>query len=177
MHVLPKIKLWKPVLMFVVFGVLVLWLLTTFTTGNPMWFLPIQPSYAPNQIIVRNFGEEIILRPGDLVFQRVADGVDQSLSSFNNRALIDIGLGEATLQDYQTKALVVEVYYPTTIRFNLPIRMNKVNQLLFPIVGRHADTNYVFIGYNGNWLVGALQVSTAQPLQDALRESGYLQDS
>lgn len=177
MSVLPKIKLWKPVLTFLLFGVLAWWLLNTFTTGNPMWFLPIQPSYVPNRIIVRNFGEEITLRPGDLVFQSVADGVDQSLSNFNNRALIDIGLGEATLQDYQTDALVVEVYYPTTIRFNLPIRMNKINQLLFPVVGRHADTNYVFMGYNGNWLVGALQVSTAQPLQDALREAGYWQDS
>src|SRR5690606_29252899 len=108
---------WKPVLTFVLFGAAAWWLLNTFTTGNPMWFLPIQPSYAPNQIIVRNFGQEIVLRPGDLAFQRVAEGVDQSLSRFNNRALIDIGLGEATLQDYQTKALVVEVYYPSMIRF------------------------------------------------------------
>ena len=173
---LPKIKLWKPILAFVLFGAVSLWLLNTLTTGNPLWFFPIQPSYAPNRIVIHNFGEEIELRPGDLAFEKIAAGVDQSLSRFSNTALIDVGLGDSTLADYQTKALVVEVYYPSNIRFNLPIRMERVNQLLFPIVGRHQDTKYVFIGYNGEWLVGALQVYSNQPLLDALRELGYLQN-
>jgi hypothetical protein len=80
------------------------------------------------------------------------------------------------MRQYHEEALVVEVYYPQNIRFNTIARMERVNQLLIPVEGPHAGRRYLFIGYNGSWLAGVLVMSDDQPLHEALRALGYLEE-
>jgi hypothetical protein len=141
--------------------------------GNLIWWLPVQPTFAPSRIVVRNRGETINFQPGMEGFTELQEGLQASLSSFDNADLVPVGLSEETLRRYHEEELVVEVYYPRNIRFNTIARMERVNQLLIPIEGSHAGNRYVFIGYNGRWLAGALVMSDDQPLHDALRELGY----
>jgi hypothetical protein len=148
----------------------VVWLVGALNAGNLIWWLPVQPTFDPSRIVIRNQGETITLQPSLEGFDLIQEGLAASLSSFSNADLVPIGLSEETLRRYREEDLVVEVYYPRNIRFNTPARMQRINQLLIPIEGTHAGNRYVFIGYNGRWLAGALVMSDDQPLHDALRE-------
>lgn len=152
-----------------------IWLLNWFTTGNAFWFVPIQPSYVPSRIIVHNYGTTETLQRGMDDFLVLQEALDDTLSSFNNTALIPVGVGESTLQDYYEEGLVLEVFYGQEVRFNIPARMRGVNQLLIPIDARHADSGYIFPGANGQWRAGALAPTDNTALFEAMRSLGYLQ--
>jgi hypothetical protein len=166
----------QPLIIVVLLVVGVIWLVGALNAGNLVWWLPVQPTFDPSRIVIRNQGETTTLQPAMEEFGPVQDGLSASLSSFSNADLVPVGLSEETLRRYSEEDLVVEVYYPRNIRFNTPARMERVNQLLIPIEGTHAGNRYVFIGYNGRWLAGALVMSDDQPLHDALRELGYLEN-
>lgn len=176
MQTLPKFKLWEPLLILIVVAAGILWILNTLNTGNPLWFLPIQPIYEPSRIVIRNYGETVTLRRGEPGYAEITDGLNETLSGFDNTALISIGLSEETIRRYSEEDLVLEVYYADEIEFNTPVRMTGVKQLLFPVDATHSGNGYVFMGANGEWRVGAMVVSDEVPLLNAMRILGYLQD-
>ncbi len=176
METLPKFKLWEPLLILIGVAAGIIWILNTLNTGNPLWFLPIQPIYEPSRIVIRNYGETVTIRRGEPGYAELSEGLNDTLSSFNNTALIPIGLSEETLRRYNEEELVVEAYYADEIEFNTPVRMAGVRQLLIPIDATHAGNGYVFIGANGEWRAGAMVVDDDTPLLNALRILGYLQD-
>ncbi|KAA3660288.1 MAG: hypothetical protein DWQ04_19840 [Chloroflexi bacterium] len=176
METLPKFKLWEPLLILIGVAAGILWILNTLNTGNPLWFLPIQPTYEPSRIVIRKYGETVTIRRGEPGYKELSEGLNETLSSFNNTALISIGLSEDTLLRYNETELVVESYYADEIEFNTPVRMSGVKQLLIPIDATHAGNGYVFMGANGQWRVGAMVADDDTPLLNALRILGYLQD-
>lgn len=143
-------------------------------TGNALWMLPMQPEYEPQRIIIRDAGQETVLQKGQAGFNELSDALNTSFSDFTNADLVPIGLSEVALNEYNDEAFVLEVYYPQKIRFNLPARMKNVNQLLIPIEGRNAKERYVFMGYNGKWLAGALAMASDEALKQTLRDLGYI---
>lgn len=174
MEPLPKINVFKPFLVLVLVGGGIWWLVTAMNTGNPLWFFPVQPSFSPSRLMLYHYGELIALRPDDPHFLEIATAIDTTLMAFNNQDLVDIGLGEGTIKNYHEQEFVLEVEYAEDIRFNLPLRMENVNRILFPVDARHAGTNYIFIGNETGWLAGALQVKNYEPLLEVMRQLGYL---
>lgn len=164
-------KLLVVVLVVVLFG---MWAINTLNTGNAFWFLPFQPEYRPSRIIVRDHGRAVTLLPGEEAYEKLTLAVNASFSDFANSSLIDIGLSEETLQRYHQQDLVLELYYPQFITFNTPVRMSKVNQLLFPVRGRHEGRGYLFMGRDGRWLAGAMQLRDTEPIMLVMAELGYL---
>lgn len=173
METVPKSSPVKAFFILVIIALGIIWLLNAFNTGNPLWFLPIQPTYIPSRIIVRDYGTAVTLNSGP-EFDTLRAALDDTLSGFKNTALIDLGLSDETLQRYREEELVVEVYYPRNITFNTSVRMSHVNQLLIPIDGTHAGNDYVFIGSNGRWFAGVMMVNDMSPLLAVMRELGYL---
>lgn len=114
-------------------------------------------------------------RPGDAGFDQLAAALNETLSAFKNRDLVPIGIGDETLRAYYEEGLVVEAFYATEVRFNLPARFEGINTLLIPVDARHAENNYVFLGRNREFLASALQVESREPLDNALRVLGYLE--
>lgn len=176
METLPNFKLREPILVLVAAILLIWWVINALNTGNPLWFLPFQPTYQPSRIIVRDYGTAVTLRPGDDGYDELTEALNETLSDFRNRDLIPIGLGEETLRRYHDEELVVEVYYPEEVRFNTAVRLRGVNQLLIPIDATHDDQNYVFIGSNGQWRAGAMVVESDEPLRQRMREMEYLEE-
>lgn len=176
METLPNFKLREPILVLVAAILLIWWVINALNTGNPLWFLPFQPTYQPSRIIVRDYGTAVTLRPGDDGYDELTEALNETLSDFRNRDLIPIGLGEETLRRYHEEELVVEVYYPEEVRFNTAVRLRGVNQLLIPIDATHDDQNYVFIGSNGQWRAGAMVVESDEPLRQRMREMEYLEE-
>jgi hypothetical protein len=174
---LPKIKLLEPLLIMIGVVVGILWLINTLNTGNPLWFAPVQPTYEPSRIIVRDYGTAVTVQPGHPHYQPLSEALNAAFADFQNTDLVGIGLSEDTLRRYAEQELVLEVYYPEPIRFNTPVRMRNVNQLLIPIDATHANKNYVFIGSNGRWLAGAMVMANAAPLAETMRRLGYLEET
>jgi hypothetical protein len=173
---LKRTSLKEPILIFIVIVVILIWGLNTFNTGNPLWFLPIQPQYRPARIIVHHYGQATELRPDDEGFDALAEGLNATLSDFQSRDLVSIGIGEQTLADYYADEFVLEAFYGQNVEFNLPIRLTGINTLLFPIDARHSERNYVFIGNNREYRAGALQVVSREALEAALAETGFPQN-
>ena len=176
MQTLPKIKIWEPLLILIGVGLGILWLINALNTGNALWFLPIQPIYEPSRIVIRNYGETVTIRRGEPGYAEISEALNETLSAFDNTALISIGLSEETMRRYNEEELVLEAYYADDVEFNTPVRMQGVRQLLFPVDATHAGNRYVFIGSNGQWRVGAMVVADDTPLRDVMRTLGYLQD-
>lgn len=144
-------------------------------TGNPLWVLPVQPEYEPQRIVIRNDGELTELQKGMPGFIELTDAFNMAFSEFNNSSLVPIGLSEETLEDYNETGTVLHIFYNQNIRFNTPVRMNNINQLLVPIEGRNANEGYVFMGNNGNWLAGAMDMTSDEAIYQALRDLGYIE--
>ncbi len=168
-----RTSLKEPLLIFLVIALIIIWGLNAFNTGNPLWFLPIQPQYRPSRVLIHYYGQVIELRPGDEGFDTLDEGLNVTLSDFQSRDLVSIGVGEQTLADYYNKEFVLEAFYGQDVEFNLPIRQTGINTLLFPIDARHAERNYVFIGNNREYRAGALQVVSREALDAALAEIGF----
>ena len=168
-----KIKLYQPIVILVGVVLFIFWLINVFNTGNVLWFLPIQPIFEPSRIIVRQYGTAVTIRKGDPDYAQLSDALNETLSGFSNTDLVNIGLSDETLRRYNEEELVIETYYADDIQFNTPVRMNGVTQLLIPIDGTHADRNYVFIGQNGEWRVGAMVVRDSTKLREVLETLGF----
>ncbi len=151
----------------------VFYLVGWLNTGNPLWMFPVQPEYEPSTIIIRDNGEETVLKKGMPGFLELTDALNEAFSDFANADLIPVGLSENTLNEYQESGFVLEIRYPENIQFNTPVRMRTINQLLIPIEGRNSGERFVFIGNNGKWLAGAMAMASDEPIMQALRDLGY----
>ncbi len=164
----------QPLIMMIGAIALIIYFIGALNTGNWLWVLPVQPTFVPSRIVVRDHGQVTEYRPEDAGFTPLRNSLDSALADFSNLDLVPIGLSEGTLQDYNESSVVMEVYYPSPIRFNTIVRMNNVNQLLIPIEGRHAGYRYVFPGADGSWLTGAFVMADETPIYDALRSLGHI---
>jgi hypothetical protein len=154
---------------------LIAYLVGAMNTDNWLWFLPVQPSFTPSRIVVRDRGQTIEYREGVEGFDELVAALDASLNEFRNTDLIPLGLSDVTLKEYNESAVVIEVYYPQNIRFNTAVRMRDIDQLLIPIEGRHSGLGYVFPGSDGLWLAGAFVMADDQPIMEAMRSLGHIQ--
>ena len=177
MEPLPKVKLREPLLIFVFAFLFILWLINALNTGNIFWFLPIQPTFQPTRIIVRDYGQTVDLQPGAPGFNELAQALtDTFANGFDNTSSISIGLSDETLRRYAEEELVIESYYGQPISFNTSVRMDNVTQLLIPLDGTHADQRYLFFGGRRGWLAGAMVMSDDAPLRTTMRQLGYLSE-
>ena len=175
MEPLPKLKLREPLIILVLVILFFYWVINALNTGNALWFLPVQPTFQPTRIVVRNYGQTIDLQAGTPGFSELVQALNETFANgFDNSALVSIGLSDETLRRYAEEELVLESYYGQNISFNTPVRMNNVTQLLVPLDGTHADQRYLFFGGRGDWRVGAMVMSDDAPLREAMRTLGYL---
>lgn len=169
-----KIRIWEPLLTFVVIGAALIYGVNAFNTGNWLWFLRENNEIVqPRSIVVVDYGERVVYQPGMADYDRLATAVTQSLSRMSNTDLISIGLSDQTLTDYATTSLVVELYFDQPVVLNSLARSGEPTQLLVPVDGRHAGGGYVFRGEEGEWWFGALRMANPEPLFAALADIGY----
>ncbi len=113
-----------------------------------------------------------MLLQGHAQFYTIAEAATASLRELNNTDLINIGLSEQTLHDYDTNSIVLKLYYAKPVQFNTLARTGKPTELLIPIEGRHAGGGYVFRGARGEWWPGALRMADPTLLYQVLQEIG-----
>jgi len=171
----PKhLKLLSPILAivgaigFFVYGVIAM------MSEDPLWFLGGATVPDPERIVIRVEGEETILTANLPGYDLIVEATREALSEFSNLAPRSAGLSEATLEEYQHRGTILELYFNQPVDFHLPFNDLRPNALLIPIEGMHAGRGYVFRGKDGKWLAGQMLMSDAQPLLDALSTLGYI---
>ena len=175
MEPLPKFKLREPLIILVLVFLFIFWVINALNTGNIFWFLPVQPTFQPTRIVVRNYGETVDLQPGSPGFNELTQALNETFANdFENTALVSIGLSDETLRRYAEDELVIEAFYGQEISFNTRVRMDNVNRLLIPLDGTHADSRYLFMGSQGGWRAGAMVMRDDSPLREAMQSLGYL---
>lgn len=168
-------SIFQPFLIMIGGFLLIVYLVGAMNTNNWLWILPFQPEYEPSRILVREYGQATEYRRGDPGFTELTEALNLAFSEFANLDLVPIGLSAETLEDYNDSSVVMEIYYPSNLRFNTIVRMQNVNQLLIPIEGRHSGLRYVFLGSNGEWLTGAFVMEDDTAIHAALRDLGHVE--
>jgi hypothetical protein len=172
----PKKKsLLEPILVFVVVLGLIAYGVVTLVSGDALWFLGGTSLPKPTRIVIRVEGEETVLTSNSPGYDIIADATKTALSSFVNSAPIPLGLSDETLEGYQHRFTVLELYYDEPVDFHLPFNDGQPTALLIPIQGRHAGHNYVFRGGNGEWWARPLKMTDIQPIYNALSVLGYIE--
>ena len=175
MEPVAKFKLREPLIILVIVFLLIYWAINALNTGNAFWFFPVQPTFQPTRIIVRNQGETIDMQLGSPGFSELAQALNDTFAAgFDNTSLVNIGLSDETLRRYSEEEVVIESYYGQGVSFNTQVRMNNVTQLLIPLDGTHADRKYLFFGGNGDWRVGAMVMTDDGRLRETMQSLGYL---
>jgi hypothetical protein len=168
-----QIRVLEPFLGIIIFGVLAIYLVNVLNTNNWLWFQSKATNVRPSRIVIVDHGQQTVLTPGHDGFNSLASAASQALSKLNNSDLVNVGLSEETLSDYETSSLVLELYFDSPVRFNTMARTGEPTQLLIPIEGRHADGGLVFRGARGEWWYGAVRMADPTPLYAALAQMGY----
>jgi hypothetical protein len=171
----PKKKgLLEPVLVFAaIFGLLVYGVVAAIS-GDTLWFLGRATLADPEQIVIRVEGEETIITANSPGYDLLNKATRKALSSFVNSAPIALGLSDETIEEYDYRYTVMELYYNDPVDFHLPFNDGDPTALLIPIEGRHAGHGYVFRGGNGEWWARPLSMSDPQPIFDTLSTLGYI---
>lgn len=149
-----------------------IYILIAMNTGDLLWISPVFNAQ-PKTIVIHCFGEDVPLEPGTEHFTQVTDLVNRAMSGRKNWD--SISLSEVTYQEYQNSPtmMVLDLFYDGTIRVHSRYQFfSHVDELIIPLVGRHAQTNAVF----GRWMdrpeAGSFHVETTAPLVQYLASQG-----
>lgn len=141
---------------------------------DPFWFLTRAEVPDPERIVIRVDGVETVLNAATPGYGQIVEATREALSGFKAWAPGSAGLSESTLQEYQQRGIILELYFGEPVDFHLPFNDGRPTALLIPIEGRYAGEGYVFRGKHGRWWAGQLTMRDPQPLMDALSALGYI---
>jgi hypothetical protein len=175
-YVEPKKKsLLEPLLVFLGIFALIGYGVITAISGDVLWFLGGASLPQPSRIVIRVEGEETVLTANSPGYGILAGATKEALSSLAKTGPVQLGLSDDTLEEYQHRYTVLELYYDEPVDFHLPFNEGQPTALLIPIEGRHAGHNYVFRGGNGEWWARPVKISDPEPIYAALRALGYIE--
>ena len=142
--------------------VLIIYAMISFATGDWLWF---SSSFrqTPNAIVLHCYGESTSIDPGSFHFSKLKEIMNESLSG--RKRWDPLTMSEGTYLDYQTNPnmIVVEYSYPEAVRVRSSYKFySHVDNLIVPIVGRHAQTNAVFGQANGVPTSGSLHIDSTE---------------
>ena len=154
------------VLLPLIYGVIAL------NTGDLLWISPVFNA-RPQAVVIHCFGTDVPLEPSAEAFKEVTRIFNKALSG--QKRWDPLSLSAATYQDYQThpQMMALELFYAPAVRVHSPYKFfSKVDSIIIPLQGRHAQTNAVFGRYRSFPAAGSFHIKTTAPLVDYLTAQG-----
>jgi len=147
-------------------------LVVAMNTGDMLWFYPVFDEI-PVGITLRCNGETTEIRPGKPAFAAVNNAVNEVISS--SKRWDDLSLSDATWEEYQTSdnVVVLILAYDPPVRIHSSYKfMKRIDTIVIPLVGRHAQYNTLF-GRMGDYIAaGSFHFKTMAPIEEALQAQG-----
>ena len=163
-------SLWQPILVVVLFFGSVYYVMMAVNNRDLLWWWPWFDE-EPSEIVIYRAGEEIVITPDSPGYAALVQAANQSLS--RRVGYLNLGLSEPTLEEYATEATVMELSYPAYVSMHSQYRLVPFDGLLIPLTGRHSESRVVFFSQGGQYIAGAVQLATTDPIKDALVDLGY----
>lgn len=141
-------------------------------TGDWRWWNP-RFDHTPSGVVVHCFGKTTQIDPGSNHFRAIETIVNASLSG--PKRWDSLSLSEATYHDYQThpNMVAVELFYPQPVRVHSNYKyFSNVDNIIIPLVGRHAQTGAIFGRNQDLPAAGSLHVENKGVLTDFLTNQG-----
>jgi hypothetical protein len=141
-------------------------------TGDALWFRS-EFSAVPVRMIVYCYGEDQPVNPIDADFEPLNNLVNVALSGdkrWDPRSMSDV-----TYEDYRThpRMVALELRYSPAVRVHSRYKFfSRVDTLIFPLEGRHAEYNPVFGRHIDEMVPGMFQLGDSAPIRDYLRTQG-----
>ena len=147
-------------------------LIIAFNTGDMLWFYPVFDEI-PVGITLRCNGETTEIRPGDPAFAAVNNAVNEVITS--TKRWDDLSLSDVTWEEYQTsdEVVVLILAYDPPVRIHSSYKfMKRIDTIVIPLVGRHAQDNTLF-GRMGDYIAaGSFHFKTMAPIEEAVQAQG-----
>jgi hypothetical protein len=147
-------------------------LIIAFNTGDMLWFYPVFDEI-PVGITLRCNGETTEIRPGDPAFAAVNNAVNEVITS--TKRWDDLSLSDITWEEYQTsdEVVVLILAYDPPVRIHSSYKfMKRIDTIVIPLVGRHAQDNTLF-GRMGDYIAaGSFHFKTMAPIEEAVQAQG-----
>ncbi len=147
-------------------------LVVAMNTGDMLWFYPVFDEI-PVGITLRCNGETTEIRPGDPAFAAVTSAVNKVISS--SKRWDDLSLSDATWEEYQNSdnVVVLILAYDPPARIHSSYKfMKRIDTIVIPLVGRHAQYNTLF-GRMGDYIAaGSFHFKTMAPIEEVLQAQG-----
>jgi hypothetical protein len=154
------------------FALVAIYATIALSTHDVYWFLTGFDEW-PTRMVVYRVGRRIELQAGQPGFDELAKAVRASLGQGVARQS-GIGLSEGSLQDAYNQYVTVEVFFARPVKLHAWFDTDSPTQMLFPITGRHSETNLVFLGGAGKYLSNSPALKTIEPIRSALKSQGLL---
>lgn len=166
----PYTSLWQPILIVVLFFGTIYYIMMAVNNGDLLWWWTWFEEM-PAEIVIYRAGQRMAITPDSPDYDPLVQAINGSLSQ--RRGYLTLGLSEPTVEEYMTEATVIELTYPTFVSMHSQYRLVPFDGLLIPLAGRHSESHVVFFSREGQYIAGALQLATTDPIKDALAELGY----
>jgi hypothetical protein len=161
----------KLLLVLIVFVLAVVYIFVALGSSDPLWFWP-GFNARPDKIIIHCAGQETILTSTSPGYAELTEALCQTVPKIQG-FYASLGISEGTMQEYKSKALVVEVFYARPIFIHSPFNFGRPDSLLIPLSGLHSELNVLFGGHEGVYWAGALRLKSTEPLRKVIEELGY----
>ena len=156
----------KLILTVLGFAVVVIYGTITLAAQDLLWFVP-GFSEQPVRVIVYHAGARTELQPGQRGFAEISSAVVDSLNQGVARQS-GLGLSSESLQDAYQRYQTVEVFFSRPVKLHAWFNTHEPTQMLFPVSGRHSETNVVFLGSSGIYFSNSPALNTIEPIRAAL---------
>lgn len=150
------------ILIVIVAVAIIVYLMISFATDDFLWFSTAFRE-TPNAIVLHCYGETSEIDPGSFQYLKLKEIMNDSMSG--SKRWDPLTMSVATYQEYKTNPdmIVVEYFYPEPIRVHSSYKFySSVDNLVVPLVGRHAQTNAVFGQANGIPTGGSLHIESTE---------------
>jgi len=164
------INLWQPIVIVVLFFGVVYYGIMTVGNRDLLWWWSWFDEM-PTEIVTYHAGERTVITPDSPDYTPLVQAINESLSQ--RVGYLHLGMGETALQEYATEGAAIELTYSGFVTMHSQYRLVPFDGLLIPLAGRHAEWYVVFFSREGQYVAGALQLATTDPIKDALVDLGY----
>jgi len=141
----------------VIFG-LAAFAIMAFNTGDILWFWPVFEEL-PVGMVIHCYGQDVIIKPGEAAYEAVNTVLNESLTG--SKRWDSLSMSDITYTDYldSPTQMALEVSYDPPVRFHSIYKFFKrLDTLVIPLVGRHADKQAIFGRLRENTLSGSYHV-------------------
>lgn len=155
-----KPSLWNALAILVVGTVLVVWIVSSLTNEDLLWFVRAFNAQA-DWITVYWDGQQYLLVPGDPGYAEIMAAFSDGVAHWSGYEG-SVGLSDESLERFRNEWRLLELHYNQPVQIHTRHPYSEARNYLVPLSGSHATMHRVFAGLNETPRIGVLNMSEAR---------------